>query len=82
MMSVLNSAGFLVLLGWMVKLSFSAGERSSQIDVDTAMIQSINQNGTMGTRQAIQDISSQFRDVQDTLRSMSARIDQMVDSRR
>ena len=80
--AVLNSAGFLMLLGWMVKISFDAGSRSTQLDVDTAMIESINQNGSMGTRQAIQDIAAQFRDLQETLRGMSSRIDKIVDSKR
>ena len=63
----INSAGILILIGWAMTLSYTAGQKAQQIDENTRMMQQIDRDGTMGTAARLDSIDNRLKRMEDIL---------------
>jgi hypothetical protein len=72
----------LMLLGWTASISFSAGERSRQLDINTTKIEEVDRNGTSGTKAKLEDLTKSVDRMSDTIEHLNSRIDTMLGKQR
>ena len=65
-----NIGALLVIVGWMAVITFQYGERSRQIDVNTAVIHDIQANGSQGTKARLDQLEKNVEDIRQDIRDL------------
>jgi len=75
-----NIAGLFALAGWLLTVSFSAGQHTRQIDVNTRRLDRIETSGTPGVSERLDSIDREIKELRDQqLREIDAHIRQLND---
>jgi len=65
-----NSAALMGLVGWLVLVSFTAGQTSRQVDVNTRRLNVLESNGSPGVKERLDGIDVQLRELRQSNRDI------------
>jgi len=57
---IANSAGLFTLFGWLIGVTYAAGQRAKQMDVNTEAIKEIRERGSPGVRERFDSIKERL----------------------